>query len=241
MSEEIQTNNTIKRKRASASMGEWERVTIQNGGNICIITEKDAMKMDAEISKIPQLENEISTLKAQLKQGNAEKKAYENALLEERKKAEKVEKIVLQQNAKIEEFEQEKIRLQETYKALAEEYSKLKTFKENAGRGRQNVLTPEQVGTVRQLAMSGESAIKIHAGLEFDGVEVSYETIRKLVAEVKKPKQTQAVELVEEEIMDFDLEKYSFSSQKNSFSPEKTETISPNPLQGISEDFRKRD
>lgn len=206
MSEEMQTNNTISRKRVQADMVQYERLTVKNLGDFCIVSVNDMKALDAQTVEIQTLREGNAHLQQQTMQVIESEK---NALLKvERlqKNMTVVERENLQFAQRIEELERENRRLAESYKALNIEYGKLKVFKENAGRGRQHVLTPQQVGLIRAQALEGWSVRQSHESLLDDGVEVSYETVRKVVADMNAKQKEFDFEL-EDEVIELDMPK----------------------------------
>lgn len=186
MSEENKNKNTNNRNFASADMGKLQKVKLEYSGDLYVITESELTNLWMKMEKVEKLEHEIGEYKRALSEEVSKNKELVKNIEEWKTAYSAKEKEVETCKNELEKMKTMYSRAVENYNALLEEYKKLKVFKENAGRGRAPALTPEQVGFVRHWAMQGKNSIEIHGHLTNNGVNVSYETVRKIVAEMKK-------------------------------------------------------
>lgn len=186
MSEENKNEYTNSRKFVKADMGKFQKVKLEYAGDLYIITESELTNLWTKMEKVEKLESEIMEFKKELNEERGRNKELVKNI-EDWKKAYEVKVRELEvSNNELAKTQNEYKRVVENYKALLNEYNKLKTFKENAGRGRAHSLTPEQVGFIRHHALQGQNTKTIHEYLGKNNVKVSYETVRKIVAEMKK-------------------------------------------------------
>lgn len=185
MSEENKEKSANYRKFASANMANLKKVKLEYTGDLYVVTENELSMLWTKAEKVEKLESELNEVKGQLSQKITENKQLVKNIEDWKRAYSAKEKEVEVYKNELVKTQNEYKRAVENYNALLAEYNKLKTFKENAGRGRASSLTPEQVGFVRHHAMQGENAKTIHDYLVKNNVKVSYETVRKIVAEMK--------------------------------------------------------
>lgn len=186
MSEENKQNNTNYRKFGLVNMGKFQKIKLEYTGDLYVVTENELSMLWTKVEKVEKLEAEIMEYRKVLSEEREKNKTLVKNIEDWKKAYSAKEKEVETYKNELEKMKTMYSRVVENYNALLEEYKKMKVFKENAGRGRAPVLTPEQVGFVRHWAMQGRNSIEIHGHLTNNGVNVSYETVRKIVAEMKK-------------------------------------------------------
>lgn len=160
------------------------KVKIDYSGDVYLVAEAELTKMEGLIAKIPLLEAENEAVKKEISEVKGKLRKCTKMYKEKVEETTKLEQEIVKRDNQIQEQAQKIMQLEQTLQALNDEYAKLKSFKANQGRGRQNVLNPQQVAHIRTLALQGKSTAEIHRMAQGSGIDVSRETIRKIVKQV---------------------------------------------------------
>lgn len=178
---EMQTSGNLQKIALQPN----SKMKIEYSGDVYLVAESELMKMENSIKKIPTLEAGIVSLKKEIDGYKSKFKKAKRLYDEECEKTTKLQQEVVKRDSLIEEQRQKITQLENALHTLNNEYAKLKAFKDNQGRGRQTALNPQQVAEVRALALQGRTTAEIHRLAQSSGVNVSRETIRKIVNQVR--------------------------------------------------------
>ena len=178
--------STNKAQIVQLNKGGLEILALKYEGQLNIITSNQLEIFILAMNKIPTLEQDLEEEKAKAsryrKNGIEYKNKYEELLSKYNVKKAKYEEAVNNKKQMEEKIE----KLEKQYGDLNVEYNKLKSFKEQQNKGRQPVLTAKQIANIQNWTLKGHTAKKIHNHLFNNGVVVSYETVRKIVADTQK-------------------------------------------------------